>query len=907
MRKRKIGLPALVLLLLTTAALFTGSLQAFAEPYDEDASIKDTRGKGAVLIEATGGFDGMAKLGAWSPVHVKISAPGRNISGEIQVEANLDQTRKIILAKPVQLTAGSAQEFYFEIPVATARRSIQIRLVEGKKTLAEEEFSFKRLLSPEIMLIGVLSDDPEAFGFLNGNTVPVAMGSDYTEKMKVMIAAGMSTMPIPEMVQDYQKKQAVVVSLNRNSFPEKTEVMDSFDFIMINQFDTSLLSKMQLSTLENWVNTGGILMLGTGMNWQKVYHGLPERLKPFSISSTADVSCDAILQSFTEREASGLTLRLARGDLGFEYFPVSSGNENYKPGEPTRWFNDDIIAGNANSPLVLKYGKEMGTILVFTFDPAAEPFVSWPGKNILFENAFKFIGSNIQRFYENGYGFYQKQQYSTSNLQYLATEIPSEKKPPFALMFIILGIYIILAGPVLYIILKHKDKRDLAWICIPALSVLFLAGMYVFGFKSRYNSAIMNTVSLIQASDGGNEAIVTSSIGVFNDRRGKLRLQYDPNNGLKTPFIQNNDYMGYRYYAEDVEGSVVGKYTISNPVVFEQYDVMLWTPMILNAEKTIPFGAELLKDLYLKDGKLMGRIANTTLYDLLDTAIMVGTNIIYVGDILANETREVSIPFNNEEVYKRPDEYLDGVFGRSYYYNVKDIPPNYVQNMQRRRIMENYINETYNLQMGRTRFVLLARNNQIIDYGLTVNDKEPQVYYQNLILVESEFSFEPGREVEIPSGIIVANMYQSREVGWQEGNNSILIQNTGDLEFRFSMPEKLTVTGFGLSVESYVPLYIQYNIEDNQNSNYQTQILSNKYEYALYNVKTGNWDTIDANTEINQDPYRYIGAGNEVRMKVTVVELGLLNKQDDLNGGVYMSYEREYLSMPEITVRGVAK
>jgi hypothetical protein len=39
-------------------------------------------------------------------------------------------------------------------------------------------------------------------------------------------------------------------------------------------------------------------------------------------------------------------------------------------------------------------------------------------------------------------------------------------------MFATLGIYIILAGPVLYIILKQLDKRDLAWICIPALSIL---------------------------------------------------------------------------------------------------------------------------------------------------------------------------------------------------------------------------------------------------------------------------------------------------------------------------------------------------------------------------------------------------------------------------------------------------
>lgn len=903
MRKRKVSLSTLILLLFTIAALFTGGLQAMATPPEE--VVPDSAGRdGGLSMTATGGFDEMAKLGVWTPIHVKIFTPD-DISGEIQVEANLDQTRRIILAKPVQLTGRHEHEISFEVPVVSAKRSVLIRLVQGKKTLAETEVTFKRLLPPEILLIGVLSDDPEAFGFLNGSVPVMAEWYGY-EKVKMMMAAGVAVAPVPDMNQPYQRRQAVVVPLDRNTFPEKSEVMDSFSHIIINQFDTSLLSKNQLATLENWVNTGGVLMLGTGLNWQKVYHGLPDSLKPFAITDTVDVSCDTDLNAFTERNASGLTLRLARGDLGFEYIPVSE-SEGYKPGEPVRWFDNDIVAGNAKNPLALKYRKGMGNVLVFTFDPAAEPFVSWTGKNTFFENALKFIDSNIQRVYEQGSGFYQRQQYSTSNLQYLATEVPDDKKVPFLAMFITLGIYVLLAGPVLYIILKEKDKRDLAWICIPALSVLFLVGMYVLGFKSRYHSAITNTVSLLQVSEGGDQAVVTSTIGVFNDRRGLLKLQYDTNNGMKMPFLQGNDGY-YRYYGDDVEGSVIGKYTMGDPAVFEQYDVMLWTPMLLNAEKTVPFGADLLKDIYLKDSTLLGRIANTTPYDLLDVAILVGPNIIPVGDILAGETKELHIDLDSHDVYKRPEEYLDDVFGWYYYSysNPKDIPQDYTQRMQRRRLFENYLSEVYNSQIGRTRFVLLARNSQIIDYGITVNDKEPQKYNRNLIRVDSEFAFEPGKEMEIPGGIIVPSMYQNREVGWQDSQNTIRINNTGDLEFRFVLPDRLTVTGFELSVETYIPTYVQYNLQYN-NGNMQTQILTNKYEYYLYNVKTGQWDAIHAKTDIAQDLQRYIGSGNEVRMKISVVELGQATNQVDNNTGMYTYYEMELLSMPEITVRGVAK
>lgn len=899
MQKKKLRKPKWVILSIMLIMAFGTCFPVSGQPASE-----------SIQIEVSGGFDGIAKLGAWSPIHVKVNATGRNITGELQVEASLDQSRKVIVAKPAELTAGMEQEFYFEIPVVSAQRKIQIRLNEGKKTLVEQDFSFDRLLPPEVFLIGVLSDDPEAFGWLNGNIVPVYGSRDYEEKMKLMIAAGqMPTTVDVQAVQDdfgHQRGQAVVVPLDRSSFPDKAEVIEGFDYILINQFDTALLNDAQLSTLETWVDTGGVMMLGTGLNWQKVYHGLPDSLKPFAINGTSDVSCEGIVSHFTGKQAPEMTMKLARGNLGFEYIPPAV-EADFDPGTPTRYFDNDIVAGNSSNPLVIKYKKEWGTVLVFTFDPAAEPFVSWQGRVTLFENALKFVSNdNQQRFYERGNGFFQKQNYRNNTLQNLAREVPNDKKPPFILMFIMLGVYTVIAGPILYIVLKKKDKRDWAWVWIPILSVAFLAGMYLFGFQSRYHTAVVNTASLIQVSPEGKEAAITSSIGVFNDRRGTMKLEYDPGNGLATPFVQNDD--NYRYYSSNtVEGQVVGKYIIDQPITFEQYDVMLWTPVMLNAQKTIPYGGNVLKGLWLKDGKLQGSIENTSSYDLLDAMVMVGNNLIYVGDILSGDTMPVDIPLDSEVVYKRPDEFLDSVFCRSYYNDHKMIPPDYQEKMQRRSVFDQVLRDIFNEQQQKTQFLLLARNNQAIDYGLEINDDAPQQYYQNLIRMESDFSFQSGQEVEIPAGIIRPKMFQTKEIGWEEGYEGIRVQNTGDMEFQFAVPKQMAVTGFSLSVENYIPLYVRYNMETDQNSNRHTQIVSNQYEYYLYNIKTQSWEAIDAHTTVREDVSRYIGTGNEVRMKVTVAELGQPDESESQPGINYSRYEQELLGMPEISVWGVAK
>lgn len=852
---------------------------------------------GEVQIEVNGGFDGIARLGAYSPVRIKVSMINRNISGEIQVEASLDPGRKMLFTKLVELSPGGETVFYFEIPVVSAKKDLIIRIVENKKALVEKEFSFKRLLPPETVLIGVLTEEPESFKWMNGYMVPCLTDRASDEKMRLMIASGQtvqSPLAVPSKDSLYEKREAVVVSFDRGSFPDNSKVMDAFNYLIISKFDTGLLSETQTSTMENWADSGGIIILGTGLYWQKAYNGLPDSLKPFSIEDIIDFNATETFDAFTGRGSPTITLKTAKGTLGFEYIPHSDTdyyeNTEYSANHP----NTDIIVGSDRNPLVIKYAKGFGYIAVFTFDLTLEPFVSWPHKAYFMENVFRHIGSNNQRFYQNGQDYYLKQNYNSVNIQHLVNEVPGDKNPPFFWMFLSLGIYIILAGPMLYLILKKCDRRDWAWVIIPTLSIVFLGGMYVFGFKSRYNSAVSNSISIIKAQAGKNEATVSSAIGVFNNKRGTLKLEYEHDNGIEVPFLQNDN----RYYGNETDGIVVGKYTTGDNIMFEQYNVMLWTPLILNAEKTIPFDGDILRDVYFKDGALEGSITNTSPYDMLDAVILTGRNIIPIGNIVAGDTTALNIPLeSNENLYKRTQDYLDGEFGRTYYRSTKEYPENYREMMRKRNIFQDYI---YSITKTGIKLVLLARNEQIIDYGVIVNNKKPEEYSHNLICVESALSFLQGEEVEIPGGIIEADMYQSGEIGWLEDENSIRINNTGEMELRFILPDMLDYTELSISVENYIPLYTKYNMSDNPDT--QTEILKNKYKYYLYNTKSQIWDSIGETVNISEGAKDYIGYGNEVLMRIGVVEIGQPSTVDRK-----MNYEQELLSMPEISVKGVAK
>ena len=73
-------------------------------------------------------------------------------------------------------------------------------------------------------------------------------------------------------------------------------------------------------------------------------------------------------------------------------------------------------------------------------------------------------------------------------------------------------------------------------VIIPALSLAFLIGMYLFGFKTRYNAAITNTASIIEIKTRTKRGQVSSAIGVFNNKRGTMTIEYNEGKGIQIPF-----------------------------------------------------------------------------------------------------------------------------------------------------------------------------------------------------------------------------------------------------------------------------------------------------------------------------------------------------------------------------------
>ena len=68
-----------------------------------------------------------------------------------------------------------------------------------------------------------------------------------------------------------------------------------------------------------------------------------------------------------------------------------------------------------------------------------------------------------------------------SQLVSAVSQLPSLALPPIGGLIALLGAYILLVGPVNYLVLKRLDRREWAWVTMPVLIVVFAVGAYAFG------------------------------------------------------------------------------------------------------------------------------------------------------------------------------------------------------------------------------------------------------------------------------------------------------------------------------------------------------------------------------------------------------------------------------------------
>ncbi len=889
-----------------------------------------------ITMQVSGGYDGVARLGAYIPYNILLINKGRAVVGEVQIEIKMDSERKTIFAKPCNLPEGSTKEIVITAPVFTARRAVTVRVQENGRTLKEMEYKFFKMIPPDMKTVGILSSDNAAYGFLNGIELPVRGSAVYEEHQKLIMASGgYSTSSVVREAVDVNavKKESVLIRLEKETMPDDLKVMNGFDVLIISNFDTGTLSAAQSEVLEKWVENGGTLVVGTGVNWKKTYDALPETLKRFSVTGIESVAPPSELAEFAEKEfTSDVKMELILGDIGFEGAEKTktdrtgndgnkenaggdenSGNNNEINGKRQAEYSsykDEVIAGSVERPLAVKYVNKQGRVLLLMFDPGMEPFTAWDGKQQFWEGLLFHVSANVKYYSQTGDGYYYQSINKSHQFDYLTRQVPEDKKPPFLFMFITIAVYTVIIGPVMYILLKRKDRRDLNWLVVPAVSLLCLFVIYMVGFRTRYKTAVLNAISLITLDMENRKADIETGMSIFNNKKGDLELTYSKDSKIEYDIYNSNSQRYVSYTSgNEPESRVVSKLLFTEPLSYELYDVGLWEPKYLSAHRSESFENKLIvSSVQIKDGNFSAVIKNQTGYDLMDTFISIGSNIFGIGDILPEQEAVVEVNLNSEDVYGSVGAYLDAKYGRSASYSGISPPGDYSEKQRKKTMVQNIMMDNFYSTRGQMKIGLYALNTQSMSHDLKVNGKTPQSFHLNGIFTAIGMSFDKGKELEIPYGMVIpsiefADRSDSR-TAYMEDFDSIRIMQEGDIDFIYTLPAGILYKGFSLRFETDVPLYVKYNMEERKQKeeNFQGKILRNSYEYYIYNNSAKSWGKIGEEYNNNRDTTNYIDGENRLKVRVKVVEMA-----DDVSGQDYEYIEAERLKLPKLQLKGVGE
>ena len=435
--------------------------------------------------------------GIWTPYRLTVSNSGGSaFDGQIRMQPSggigtrLPQTGEAAVTAPVQVAPGAEKQLTVFAPAPMNMPAYEVDLLDTGGRVVDSQVVTSQALST---WVGVLSDGgTAAAGAVSQATVGSIGGSGGLQAYAFQ---------------------------GPGDLPASAVYLRGLAAIVIDQFDTAALSKEQVRVLQDYVATGGALIVAGGADWRRTFAGLPSTLVPLAPAGTRTAPLDGLLALFDE--STDATTSVAVGTLA--------------PGAAAP------IRSSTGVPLIAESKLGAGWVVELTFDPDADgvpPAVrsqAWGqavGRSGLPGSAnqcFKCIGGVPGGAVISGLGCPGCFGRSSSLVGYagliqqvlLATG--KAALPSALLLAALLLVYLAVAGPAMYLVLKRLGRRELAWVTVPVLAVLVTTSTYAFGI-GRAGTVYDNQLRFGLVLPGG-DVDVTAFHGIFAPRRGDYHVQ----------------------------------------------------------------------------------------------------------------------------------------------------------------------------------------------------------------------------------------------------------------------------------------------------------------------------------------------------------------------------------------------
>ncbi len=588
--------------------------------------VPSARADGPTLT-AKFGVAGHYRPGGWCLVMVEVQNPGADtISGQIQVLATdepnrspygrggREDTSTAVFACPVSVPGGSAAPRFFPLylrGIDPGQADLTVQLVEGRergdgRVLASinnqnqntsQAFTGGPIGPGDHLLVG-FGGDPGAFTFLSGRRLP-ATTSPVTNRAN---PNGLNSAAPPTV----QIAEAATAA----DLPDKAAGYDGVSaFLLRSDAPVEAMTESQSDALKGWVAGGGQLIVCGGPDATRFGSAFFSGLLPATVGASS---------------ASGALVIVPKPLPGVRVLQATPGG------------GAQIVSG--------PYGA--GTVTLTAFDPTGTVFRTAdmtlpPIWQTLFSQsapASSVLGVTAAR--EENYGAV----YYGSSPPLLSEAVmrgPSLDAPGTSVIAVFLLVYLIVLVPVNYFVLKRYDRKELAWVTIPALVLVFAAGTFGVGYAAKGGSVFVNRAALVETNAGQTQAGVYSEVGLFSPHRTTYDIGLSGDNLLAAVPSPGMNYGRQSGDESQGSGPVLFVETPSG-VSLPSTPVNMWAMRAFDTQSTTDLGGAIDGALSDNIASVKGTLVNHTAYALTNCAVLYAGRWLPIGTLAPGAT--VTIP-----------------------------------------------------------------------------------------------------------------------------------------------------------------------------------------------------------------------------------------------------------------------
>ncbi len=555
---------------------------------------------GSVTMEVAASFAGHFKYGEWLPLRISLANDGPDLYAEVRAESTAAGAQTTYAAA-VELPAGARKSLNLYVRPTSFAKAMRVRLVQVAAPGSKGEEEGRELASQTVgltveqnvnYLVGIIAARPQAFTILGGLTL-----NDQTEGqfIKGPTQYERPVKPIPISLAD---------------LPERAEGLRALDALVISGVDTSALSPEQGQALHGWVEQGGRLILGGGAAAARALAGLP----------------DSLVQTIRPGgEIVDLASLSALG--GF------AGEEVRTPGPySVAWpSGGQALIEQDGRALLAEARLGEGRVSYAALDLAASPFDAWAGAAAFW---LKLLTPGSA--YPSGAPPDASPQAMRANsMMYPLQNLPALALPSIGWLAGLLAAYVLLVGPLNYLALRRMRRHGWGWVTIPALTLLFSAGAFLFAYRVRGGDVIINKISVI-IFESGTRHTAETYVGIFSPSRRAYTLTF-PGQSLIAPLSNEGSPWGPGGATTGV-GTTIAE---GEPAQVRGVQVEQWAMRGFQVEAPTPEGWAIESDLTVEGDRIHGTIANRTSEALVDAVLVHGNRYLQLDDLSAGESMTV--------------------------------------------------------------------------------------------------------------------------------------------------------------------------------------------------------------------------------------------------------------------------